>query len=63
MVGVPQMVEMESTGGYGKYVEKSLGTLRVESAGEQTVRIKPNPEAWQPINLRRIELRLVPENN
>ena len=63
LVGVPQMVEMESTGGYGKYVEKSLGTLRVESAGEQTVRIKPNPEAWQPINLRRIELRLVPENN
>ena len=63
LVGVPQMVEMESTGGYGKYVEKSLGTLRVESAGEQTVRIKPNPEAWQPINLRRIELRFVPDNN
>ena len=63
LVGVPQMVEMESTGGYGKYVEKSLGTLRVEAAGEQTVRIKPNPEAWQPINLRRIELRFVPDNN
>ena len=57
LVGAPQVVEAESTGDYGKYRQKRLGVLQVETDGEQTIRIKPKPGAWNPINLRNVELR------
>ncbi len=52
------MVEAKSTGGYGKYVEKNLGTIRIDKAGDHTFRVKPDASAWNPINLRQVELRL-----
>lgn len=55
---LPNFVEINSTGGYGKYAEKVLGTIHIESAGEQTIRIKPDPAEWEPINLRQLELRM-----
>ncbi len=57
LVGKPAMVEMPSTGGYGKYKEKTLGVLEIQSSGEQTIRIKPVAAEWNPINLRKITLK------
>ncbi len=53
-----KLVEIASTGGYGNYVSKSLGTLSFDKAGEYTLQIKPDRDDWQPINLRQLELRL-----
>ena len=51
-------VELASTGGYGDYVNKSLGTVNFDKAGEYTLQIKPEKDDWQPINLRQLELQL-----
>ena len=56
-IGIPLMVEVESTGGYGNYETKVLGTIEIETAGEHVLRVKPDPAAWNPMNLRKIELR------
>jgi hypothetical protein len=52
-----ESVEVPSTGGYGNYVKKSLGTIRLDQAGKYTLRIKPEKGHWQPINLRYVELK------
>ena len=57
LVGQPTVVEMPSTGGYGKYKKKVLGVIEVKSSDEQTIRIKPEASAWNPINLRAITLK------
>ena len=57
LVGEPNVVEMPSTGGYGKYKTKVLGNIEIKSTGEQTIRIKPVSSKWQPINLRQITLQ------
>lgn len=49
--------EVAATGGYYDFVTKSLGTLKVERAGNFNVRINPDPQGWQPINLRQVVLR------
>ncbi len=51
-------VELSSTGGYGNYVTKSLGQFSFDKAGEYTLQMRPVTNAWQPINLRHIELKL-----
>ena len=51
-------VEAKSTGGYGKYAKKTLGTISIDEAGDHTLHVKPDPTAWNPINLRHVELRL-----
>jgi alpha-L-fucosidase len=59
-IGLPDQlkaVEVASTGGYYDYVEKSLGQIRFEKAGKYTLRIKPDRDAWQPINLRKLVLK------
>ncbi|TWU35033.1 alpha-L-fucosidase [Novipirellula artificiosorum] len=56
--GQPMSVEIESTGGYGNYVKKTLGKIRIDRSGEYTFRVKPDPDGWQPMNLRQLELRL-----
>ena len=61
LVDAAVLVEVESTGGYGKYKEKFLGTIDIDSAGDHILRIKPDPTAWNPINLRKVELRRVKE--
>jgi len=58
LAGQPLMVEVESTGGYGKYVEKTLGTIQIDKAGDHVLRVKPDASAWNPMNLRSVELRL-----
>jgi len=58
VAGQSLTTEVESTGGYGKYKEKTLGTINIDQAGDHTLRVKPEAAAWEPINLRRIELRL-----
>jgi alpha-L-fucosidase len=50
-------VEVASTGSYSNYVELSLGQFSIDKAGECNLRIKPDADKWQPINLRRLELR------
>ena len=57
LVDSPLMVEVKSTGGYGKYVEKVFGTIEIDQAGNHTLRVKPDAAAWNPMNLRKIELR------
>ena len=56
LVDSPLMVEVESTGSYGKYVEKVLGEIKIDQAGNHTLRVKPDAAAWKPMNLRKIEL-------
>ena len=53
-----ETVEVGSTGGYGNYVEKSLGKFSFDKAGEYTLQLKPEKDDWQPINLRQLELKL-----
>lgn len=52
-----ESVEVFSTGGYYDYVDKSLGQIRIEKAGKYTLRIKPEKDDWQPINLRKLKLK------
>ncbi len=59
-IGLPdqlETVEVSSTGGYYDYAEKSLGQIRFEKVGKHTLRIKPDRDAWQPINLRKLVLK------
>tara|TARA_R110002049_G_scaffold285698_4_gene467003 strand:- start:141595 stop:143364 length:1770 start_codon:yes stop_codon:yes gene_type:complete len=62
LAGQPLMVEADSTGGYGNYVEKNLGMIRIDQAGEHTLRVKPDAAEWNPINLRQVELRFKKPN-
>lgn len=59
LVEAPLMVEVKSTGGYGKYKKKVLGKIEIKEAGNHVLRVKPDPAAWNPINLRSVELRRV----
>ncbi|TFH46072.1 MAG: glycosyl hydrolase [Lysobacterales bacterium] len=56
--GQQKTVELSSTGGYSNYVNKSLGKLDFDKAGEYTLQIRPENDHWQPINLRQLELNL-----
>lgn len=51
-------VELASTGGYGNYIVKSLGNVSFDKAGAYTLQIKPDPDHWQPINIRYLKLKL-----
>ena len=54
--GEATAAELDSTGGYSKYKEQTLGTLNIKEAGDVTLRIKPAAKGWKPINLRVVEL-------
>ena len=54
--GQQQTIEVFSTGGYDKYEQKSLGTIRLSRAGDSTLQIRPDENCWQPINLRTLTL-------
>ena len=56
LAGQRKSVEVASTGSYGNYVKLSFGQFRLDQAGECNLRIKPDADKWQPINLRRIAL-------
>ena len=51
-----QPVEVSSTGGYGNYVELPVATVTLGTAGECSLRIRPEKGAWQPLNLRQVRL-------
>ncbi|QDT00894.1 Carboxylesterase NlhH [Adhaeretor mobilis] len=60
-IGLPEKqvtVEVTSTGGYGSYTEKFLGTIKIEQAGTYSLQIIPEADSWQPINLRKLRLKL-----
>ena len=48
-----------STGSYGKYVERELGTIEFDEAGDTSILVKPVPGKWQPMNLREVKLQRV----
>ena len=51
------MAEVETTGGYGKYKKRTLGSIKIDKAGDLLLRVKPDPKAWNPANLRWVELQ------
>ncbi|WP_246112861.1 PDZ domain-containing protein [Allorhodopirellula solitaria] len=53
------IVELKSTGSYTRYKLQPLGQIELEAADETTLRLQPDREAWNPINLRAITLRRV----
>jgi len=53
-----QVSELKTTGGYGNYETRSLGTIKIEKTGALSFRINPVAEKWQPVNLRKVELKL-----
>ncbi|GAB6164148.1 hypothetical protein JCM19992_01480 [Thermostilla marina] len=50
------VLESASTGGYGEYVTQSWGTVELDKSGAYSLSIRPEPDAWQPINLRQVRL-------
>ncbi len=50
------MAEVKSTGSYGNYVEKVLGTIDIDQAGQCSIQVKPDAGMWQPMNLRQLKL-------
>jgi alpha-L-fucosidase len=56
--GSEHLVDVASTGGFYIYDKKSIGTITVQKAGTLNLKINPDPEHWQPINIRQLELRL-----
>ena len=60
LLGLPgqqKSVEVLSTGGYGNYVNKSLCEISIDKAGTYSLRVTPEKGAWQPINLRQLQLK------
>lgn len=57
LLGKLEAVEVSSTGGYKKYIKKSLGEITVDKAGTHVLQIKPDKKHWAPINLRKLELK------
>ncbi|QDT00934.1 alpha-L-fucosidase [Adhaeretor mobilis] len=60
-MGLPgqlQTVEVASTRRARDYAEKSIGTIEIDKAGEYTLQIKPEKGEWQPMNLRKVVLKL-----
>ena len=51
-------VEVESTGGYGSYETALLGTIEVEKPGTYPLKVIPDVENWQPMNVRKLQLKL-----
>jgi len=59
-VGLPGhglSVRMASTGGYYTFSRKWLGTIRINDVGVQTLRVRPEKDGWNPINLRKLEFK------
>ena len=53
------LAKVESTGGYGKYVENLLGVITVKKSGRKNFIVKPDPKNWQPMNLREVTLQRI----
>jgi len=49
-------VTFASTGGYDTFKTRSIGEIEIPQAGVCNLEIHPSQGAWQPVNIRRIEL-------
>ncbi len=58
LLGQQHAVEVTSTGGNQRYEVKSLGAVTFDQAGSYSFRINPDPAKWQPVNLRRVILKV-----
>ncbi len=54
-------VSFPPTGDYNKFEESRLAIITLDQPGEYTLEIRPDRKAWQPINIRSITLKPVPE--
>ena len=50
-----------STGGYDTFQTRQLGTITIDKAGSYALQMRPDRNAWQPINLRFVTLSLIPD--
>jgi hypothetical protein len=50
-------VSFTATGDYHKFETQNLGKIEIEEAGEMTLTIRPDLEAWKPVNLKKVILR------
>ncbi|MGH2272226.1 alpha-L-fucosidase [Anaerohalosphaeraceae bacterium U12dextr] len=46
-----------STGGYESFVDQNLGQIELKTPGEYLLQIKPDNNAWAPINIRSLTLK------
>jgi alpha-L-fucosidase len=51
-----------ATGDYHKFETQSLGKIEIEEAGEMTLTIRPDPQAWKPVNLKKVILKPAARN-
>jgi len=61
-IGLPKKqatAEVAATGNFDKFVKMRVGEIIIDQAGDYTLQMNPEPEHWQPINVR--ELVLKPE--
>ena len=61
-IGLPKKqapIEVAATGNFYKFVKTRVGEIIIAQAGDYTLQMNPEPDHWQPINLR--ELVLKPE--
>ena len=54
--GKAELVTVPASGSYMTFNPVDLGRFNLATAGEYTIKLKPAPEGWQPINLRSVEL-------
>jgi len=50
-------VSFTATGDYHKFETQSLGKIEIKEAGEMTLTIRPDLEAWKAVNLKKVILR------
>ena len=61
VIGMPKKhipAEVTSTGGYNSYENVSLGKIEISEPGTYPVQVIPDPDNWQPMNVRKLELKL-----
>ncbi|MCA9238706.1 MAG: alpha-L-fucosidase, partial [Planctomycetales bacterium] len=54
--GKPTSAKVSATGSYHDFAVQQLGVVDIPKAGEVTVKITPQEDGWQAINLRRLVL-------
>ncbi|MCS7252953.1 MAG: alpha-L-fucosidase [Armatimonadota bacterium] len=57
--GQALLMRVPTTGDYDKYTTVVIGRVKLEKAGEYTLRVEPVQDGWRPINLRSVTLKPV----
>ncbi len=50
-------LSVTSTGSYDTFADQKLGQVELKAAGEYLLQIKPDKNAWAPINIRSLTLK------